>query len=71
MRLAALSRQVHEELFGQPVGPGPNPAGNEDAGEVDGEREEAGVVSVGQIGLSKLAQLKRLGTELGTKNSSI
>ena len=42
-----MSRQVHEELFGQPVGPGPNTAGNEAAGEGDGEREEAGVVPVG------------------------
>ena len=46
-RLAALSRQVHEELFGQPVGPGPNTAVDEAAGEGDGEREEAGVVPMG------------------------
>jgi hypothetical protein len=46
-RLAALSRQVHEELFGQQAGTGPSTA--EAAGEGDGEREEAGagVVPVG------------------------
>lgn len=40
-RLAALSRQVNEELFGQPVGPVPNTAGNKAAGEGNGELEEA------------------------------
>ena len=44
-RLAALSRQVHEELFGQQAGTGPSTA--EDAGEGDGEREEDRMVPVG------------------------
>lgn len=35
-RLAAIAAQVHQELFGK-----------EDAGEEDGEREEAGMVPVG------------------------